>query len=204
MAAEERRWPKGYVGKNHETIGSDVLAVLRSVQQLVSENEDDKSGQRMAQQIFGKSEVARLQKLDPNGWYPISWLLDLMELLGTKMGRFGLIKMGRTLFRMSHEERVVKTARSAFDIIHGLDAMYHHANRGEQIGGWKVLSFDNDRAELEKTTPHHCVMEEGILSQALSAVGAPAVVSQKECFRQGADSCHYVILSSSKDSRWRP
>jgi hypothetical protein len=42
--------------------------------------------------------------------------------------------------------------------------MYHHANRGTGIGGWKVLRFDAGYAELEKMTPHHCVMEQGILS----------------------------------------
>ena len=80
--------------------------------------------------------------------------------------------------------------------------MYHHANRGTGIGGWKVLRFDPGYAELEKTTPHHCVMEQGILSGALAAVKCPGIVSQKQCFRQGADSCLYVISSSFTDERW--
>ena len=203
MSSERRRWPKGYLGRNHETIGSDVLAVLKSLQHLVGDG-DDKASQRMVQQVLGTDDVARLTKLDPNGWYPIGWLLDLMDTLDAKVGRFALLKMGRTLFRMSHQERAVKTFHSGWDIIHGFDDLYRHANRGEQIGGWRVLSFGEDRAELEKTTPHHCAMEEGIMAQALAAVGAPAVVNQKSCFRQGADACHFVILSSSAESRWRP
>jgi hypothetical protein len=80
--------------------------------------------------------------------------------------------------------------------------MYHHANRGSGIGGWKVLRFDPGYAELEKTTPHHCVMEQGILSGALAAVKCPGIVSQKQCFRQGADACLYVVSSSFTDERW--
>jgi hypothetical protein len=96
----------------------------------------------------------------------------------------------------------VQVARSAADVIYGIDGMYHHANRGSAIGGWKVLRFDPGYAELEKTTPHHCVMEQGILSGALAAVKCPGIVSQKQCFRQGADACLYVISSSFTDERW--
>jgi hypothetical protein len=203
MGAERKRWPKGYVGRNHETIGSDVLAVLKSLQQLVGDG-DGAAGQRMAQQVIGQVDLARLQSLDANAWVPIGWLLDLMDSVEAKIGRFGLIKMGRTLFRMSHEQRVVQVAKSAWDIVNGFDAIYRHANRGDRIGGWRVLSFEGDRAEIEKTTPHHCAMEEGIFAQALQAVGAPAMVTQSQCFRQGADACHFVILASSAEGRWRP
>jgi hypothetical protein len=164
---------------------------------------DDTAAERRANQLFGSTEVARLTQLDPNGWYPIQWLLDLMELLDAKLGRFALIKMGRTLFQLTHEERARATVKSGWDIIHGFDSMYHHANRGTGIGGWRVISFETDRAEMEKTTPHHCAMEEGILAQALQAVGAPAVVSQTQCFREGADACRFLILPSA-GGRWRP
>jgi hypothetical protein len=202
MTTGRARWPKGYIGKNHETIGSDVLAVLRSLQHLVGDG-DDKTGQRMAQQVLGSADVARLQTLDPNGWYPIGWLLDLMDTLDAKVGRYALLKMGRTLFRLSHEERAKQILKSGWDVVQRFDEMYHHANRGEGIGGWRVIRFEADRAELEKTTPHHCAMEEGILAQALQAVGAPAMVSQKACFRQGADACTFVVMPSTA-GKWRP
>jgi hypothetical protein len=137
-----------------------------------------------------------------DGWYPIEWLLDLMEKVDTELGQYGLLQMGRRLFALSHEERLVKIARSAADVIYGIDGMYHHANRGSGIGGWKVIRFDPGYAELEKNTPHHCVMEQGILSGALAAVKCPGIVSQKQCFRQGADACLYVISSSFTDERW--
>src|SRR5579859_4547135 len=116
MTTPRRRFPRGYAGRNHETIGSDVLAVLRSLQHLVGES-DFSAGKKMAEQVLGSGEVARLQALDPNGWYPIGWLLELMETLDAKVGRFALLKMGRTLFTLSHEERALKTFKSAQEIL---------------------------------------------------------------------------------------
>jgi len=183
-----RRKPRGYNGKGHETIGSDILAVLQIL--------------KMPEQVLGAEEVRKLAKVDMGGWYPIEWLLDLMEKVDKELGHYGLLQMGRKLFALSHEERLVQVARSAADVIYGIDGMYHHANRGMGIGGWKVLRFDPGYAELEKTTPHHCVMEQGILSGALAAVKCPGIVSQKQCFRQGADACIYVVSSSFTDERW--
>ena len=182
------RRPRGYVGKNHETIGSDILAVLQVV--------------TMPEHVLGHEMATRLRTVKPDGWYPISWLLEAMDALAAKLGHFGLVQMGRNLFRLSHEARVKQIARSAGDIIYGIDDMYHHANKGEAIGGWQVMSFLPGRAVLDKTTPHHCAMEEGILSQALLSVGLPSLVVQRECFRKGAASCVYVVSSSTTDARW--
>jgi hypothetical protein len=182
------RRPNGYVGKDHVTIGSDILAVARIL--------------KLPEQVLGADNAKRLQTIKPDDWYPIEWLLQLMELLDERVGYYGLLRMGRTLFTMSHEERVKTVAKSARDIIYGIDGMYHHANRGTMIGGWKVIRFEPGYAELEKNTPHHCVMEQGILTQALSAVGCPGIVSQTSCFRRGADRCLYSVTSSLTDERW--
>jgi hypothetical protein len=154
------------------------------------------------EQVLGAEEFGRLKDIDPSGWYPIDLLLDVMDRLDQGVGYYGLLRMGRALFEMSHKERVMKIANSARDIIEGIDGMYHHANRGTGIGGWKVLRFEAGYAELEKTTPHHCVMEQGILSAGLSAVGCPGLISQRECFRNGADACTYTISSSFTDEKW--
>jgi len=183
-----RRKPRGYVGKGHETIGSDILAVLQIL--------------KMPEQVLGAEEVRKLSKVEMDGWYPIEWLLDLMDKVDKELGHYGLLQLGRRLFALSHEERLVQVARSAADVIYGIDGMYHHANRGAGIGGWKVLRFDPGYAELEKTTPHHCVMEQGILSAALAAVRCPGIVSQKQCLRQAGDTCLYAVSSSFTDERW--
>lgn len=182
------RSPRGYVGVDHETLGSDILAVLHSVQH--------------ADQVLGKELVARLQAVGPTRWYPIRMLLELMEDLHTRLGQFGMLKMGRTLFKLSHETRVRAVAKCARDIVCGIDGMYRHTNRGTEIGGWKVLAFEPGRAELEKTTPHLCIMEQGLLSEALKSVGVLALVSHEECVREGAPTCRFLITSTIRDRRW--
>lgn len=182
------RKPKGYIGTEHETIGSDILAVFKIL--------------KLPEQVLGPEAAKKISEIDPQGWYPISQLLELMDKLDRDLGQYGLMQMGRMIFKMSHEERVLESAKSARDILYGLDAMYHFANRGRNIGGWKVLSFGPGSAEVEKTTPHHCAMEQGLLSAALSAVGCPVTVEQRQCFRQGAESCIYTITTPFTDYRW--
>jgi hypothetical protein len=182
------RRPKGYLGLRHETIGSDILAVYRCLM--------------APETVLGGELATKLAAVDAAAWYPIGWLLELMELLDQRLGAPALRKMGRTLFKLSHEEVVKAAAHSARDVLYGFDEMYHRANRGEKIGGWRVASFDPGQATLEKTTPHHCVMEEGILAAALQVVGVPSLVEQKGCFRADGESCLYVVTSPITDARW--
>jgi hypothetical protein len=110
------------------------------------------------------------------------------------------LRLGRRYFELSHRKRAPPS--SAREVIYGIDRLYHLANRGENIGGWNVLTFKPGYAELEKTTPHHCVLEQGLLSAAFSAARCPSIISQAQCFREGADSCVYVVSSAFTDERW--
>ncbi len=184
----ENRHPRGYVGGNHETVGSDLLAVLAVVSDPGV--------------VLGKTFSARLARVTPDGWYPISWMLDLLDLLDERVGQMGLRQMGRKVFRTTHGEHVRQTCYSARDILHGLDELYRRANRGELIGGWTMMDFAPGRAVLECTAPHHCSMVEGLLCEALMTVGVPAVVTQTECFRRGAESCVYQISSAFVGHEW--
>src|SRR5205085_2504964 len=73
------RRPRSYEGDDHETIGSDLLSVLAVV--------SDPS------EVLGKTYSARLAKVTPDGWYPISWLLELLDLLDERVGQMGLRQM---------------------------------------------------------------------------------------------------------------
>jgi hypothetical protein len=184
----ERRHPKGYVGQRHETKGACLLAVVRIL--------------KLPDQVLGADEARKLARLDPDGWYPIEWMHKLTDQMERELGYYGLLRMGRTLFETSHKERTANEIRSARDLVHALDGMYRTKNRGSCIGGWKVCKFDAGYVELEKTTPHHCVMEQGLVTAALASVGCPGIVNQTECFRQGGDACLFVITSSVTDERW--
>lgn len=61
------QFPRGYVGTNHETIGSDVIAVLATL--------------RSPEEVLGTALYARLKDMKPDAWYPVSTLLDLLEHL---------------------------------------------------------------------------------------------------------------------------
>jgi hypothetical protein len=182
------RRPRGYAGIDHQTIGSDLLAVRDAL--------------HMPEHVLGGDTMKRLALIEPDAFYPVEWFLELMEELDRGVGRVGLVRLGRRVFKLSHEKRVLEVARSARDIVYGIDGMYKHAHRGQGIGGWEVQLFAPGRAELDKTTPHHCAMEEGILLEALFAVGAPSRIEQRQCFREGASSCIFVITSVITDAKW--
>ena len=152
--------------------------------------------------VFDAEALRRLDHFRADVWYPIQWLLELTDQLSVKFGDSGFKKMGRELFKLSHAEHVRTVASSARDILSGFDGIYRSANRGDGIGGWKLALFQPGRAELEKSTPHPCVMEEGIMMEALATVGAPSTVSQGTCLHKGADACRFVILSTIRDERW--
>lgn len=172
----------------HETLGSDILAVMHTV--------------KFPEQILGAEWVTRLRALQPSDWYPIGTLLDLLEHLVKRGGRASLVQMGRQLFRDSHQQRLTPELTSAGDVLFGIDAMYHHANRGQDIGGWQVLRFAPGQALLRKNTPHHCALEEGILYEALHTVGAESLIVQPTCMQSGAPACEFEIHSSVRDQKW--
>lgn len=203
-ARPARRKPRGYDGHRHETLGSDILAVRDALANLSRAVSDDEV-RATCRKVLGVEAASRIEAVSAERWYPIELMLDLMETIEAKVGHNGLRRMGRLLFQRTHAARFSEVAKHARDVVYGIDAMYNHANRGTRIGGWKVRSFSSSLAELEKTTPHHCAMEEGILSEACATLGVPTMVSQRECFRSGAEACLYVIMPTSLDDpRWAP
>lgn len=165
-----------------------MLAVLKAV--------------TLPERILGPELAGRLNEVREDQWYPISLLLEAFEILDEKLGDFGLQHVGWELFKLSHADEVRANVHSAHQLLSGFDAIYKRVNRGEDIGGWQVLSIEPGYALLEKTTPHHCKMEEGLIKEALRTLGVPVEVTQPQCFRKGADACHFVLRSSVTDARW--
>ena len=182
------RLPRDYVGTRHETLGSDILAILKAV--------------TLPERTLGADLHRRLSEVRPDRWYPISLLLEALEALELKLGAFGLRHVGWELFKLSHAEAFRQNVTSARQLVHGFDGIYRNVNRGPAIGGWTVLSFEPGLAVMEKTTPHHCVMEEGIIEEAMRTLGIRVEVSQRQCFLKGADACQFVLRSPVTDQRW--
>ena len=185
---EVKRLPRGYKSSNHETIGADLLSLVDAI--------------LMPEQILGKELTQRLRMASPKGWYPVADVLDPLEQLNRKLSPDSLRRVGQTIFRNGPEAEFRRRVFSARDFFHSMDHLYHVANRGSDIGHWTVVSFDEDSAVLEKTTPHHCIMEEGIIAAGLRVLNVPAVIYQTSCFRAGAESCRFVVTSHLCSSRW--
>ncbi|MEO7111244.1 MAG: hypothetical protein ABI183_12470 [Polyangiaceae bacterium] len=182
------RRPRGYIGTAHQTIGSDITALLKAV--------------LMPEQMLGKEVVSGLRQVEGHKWYPIAMLLDPLDRLDQLLGESSLRKIGWTLFEQSHEKAMRAAKVSVRAITYGIDGMYHRANRGQDIGGWRVVTFEPGEAVLEKNTPHNCIMEEGILEAGCRVAGVVPTIFQSECIRNGGVVCRFVIRSHVVDERW--
>ena len=162
--------------------GSDILSILGAV--------------AFPERVLGAEAVAKPKAIESKGWSPIADFLEPLAVVEAQVGPFGLVSLGRELFRLSHEAAIKATGRTAADVIYGIDRMYRHGNRGREIGGWRVLSFEPGTAMLEKTTPHPCKLEEGILAQALMTLGVPSIVEQRNLLqaRRGRLRVHGDLL----------
>ena len=182
-----KRRPKGYTGINHMARGHDLIAVLKSV--------------HVPEVTLGPELAARLKKVTPDEWYPIAELLDLLEQLDAKLGAFHLRQVGWTIW-----QKVPSEAKAQFtgaqDLLNAFDRTYRLNNKGTGIGGWALTVFEPGRAVIEKTTPHHCGMEQGILEESLRQLGLQARVVQTVCFRNGGDLCRYLVTTNCNDERW--
>lgn len=182
------RLPRGYLGIAHETLGSDIIAFLKVI--------------KLPEDVLGKEFLGRLKGVKADQWYPIETILEMGERVDAKYGSPSLVSIGWSIFKLSHEQNARKAFKSAREILYAMDAMYRTSNRGGSIGGWKVVSFDLGMAVMEKNTPHHCSLEQGILEKALLSVGVPSQVTQTQCFREGAATCRFMITSPVVDARW--
>ena len=182
-----RRVPTGDTGVRHETVGSDILAVYRVLQ--------------FPEMVLGEARARELAAVDPQRWYPIADLFDLVDGLAAKAGDSGLRTIGRTLMQLTHGDHG-RRMHSVREFLCGMDGMYHAANRGAGIGGWQVTRFTPGEAELDKTTAHHCVLEEGVLDAGLKLSGLTCHVEQIACLREGAPHCVYRVSSRVVDERW--
>jgi hypothetical protein len=185
----------------HETLAVDLLAVRGAVQWL-AESDDPERTRRYCRTILGEELNQRLEQLEPTDWVPIEWLISMMNTVEAKLGPSGLRRMGRTIFLRSHSENARNHCKSARDILHAMDTLYRLCNRGVGIGGWTVLSFEPTEAVLENTTPHHCLMEEGIVVEACATFGCHVVVTQRKCVRNGDDSCVFVVTPTAPNPLW--
>ena len=182
------RLPQGYLGISHETRGGDILAVLKVL--------------HSPEVTLGPELYSRFVGVNPEDWYPIENFLEMLEKLDGKLGSYGLRQVGWKIFSTFHAAKARELFTTARGLLNGLDHMYHQANRGTKIGGWKLSQFEPGLAVVEKSTPHHCGMELGILEEAMRTINVRADVSHLACFRTGAPLCRFQVTTRAVDERW--
>jgi hypothetical protein len=178
----------GKAASDHEIIGSDILSVLTALP--------------LADLVLGVELAARCRSVKPNGWYPLGLFTEALQRVGAKVGRFGLLQLGRQIFTTSHAASFKQRAHSAADALFGINEMYRRANRGSAIGGWQMVAFKPGQAEMIKTTPPDCLMVEGIVSEALRTLEIPTMIEQRECVHKGAAHCRFIFSSSVTGELW--
>ncbi|HEX4383165.1 MAG TPA: hypothetical protein VH083_09460 [Myxococcales bacterium] len=178
----------GQTASDHEIIGSDILSVITALP--------------LADLVLGNELAARCRSVKPDGWYPISLFTEALQRVGSKVGRFGLLQLGRQIFATSHAAAFKQRAHNAADALYGINTMYRRANRGSAIGGWEMVSFRPGQAEMLKTTPPDCLMVEGIVSEALRTLEIPTMIEQRECVHKKAPHCRFVFSSSVTGDLW--
>ncbi|MDP1920827.1 MAG: hypothetical protein Q8L14_31580 [Myxococcales bacterium] len=187
-ASSTIRQPRGYLGKGHETIGSDIIAVFEAV--------------RDAEPTLCSHWMPLVRTIDPHGWYPIDLLLTLADVIHERAGSDALASMGRSIFMLSHGRHFPARAASIGDLVFSADAIYRRANRGTAIGGWRVLEFAQSLAVIEKTTPHLCQFDEGIMQAGGRALGVAVTISQRRCLLEGDDTCEFVVEGAPGEPLW--
>lgn len=183
-----RRVPRGYEGWNHETLGSDLIATFAAVNAV-----DPR---------FSEHWMPLVKTLDAHGWYPIDVLLALGIAAEERFGSELLVRIGEEIFARSHAATFRSSAATVADVAYGIDGMYRAANRGKGLGGWRVIEFTEGRALIEKTTPHPCQIEEGILGAACATLSVPVAISQTQCVRHDHDACWFALRALGPTSHW--
>lgn len=173
-----------------------MLAVRRAVE-FLSSSPNTKTTSMYVRNVLGNALTDRLDAIDPERWYPVALMLEMERALEEKLGPSGLRRMGRALFKHDLSEMTRTHMKSVRESLSAMDAMYRTHNRGPNLGCWTVRSFTESRAELVKTTPHNCLMEEGILIEACATFDIAVLVTQPECTREGDDHCLYIVTPTS-------
>jgi hypothetical protein len=172
---------------DHEILGSDLLSVIAALP--------------LADLVLGVELAGKLRSAKPDGWYPVSLFIETLDRVSLKVGRFGLLQLGRQIFA-SRADVFEKTGHHVGDTLHNMNALYRRANRGTNIGGWEMMVFRPGYAEMIKTTPPNCLMVEGIISEALRRIEVPTLIEQRQCVLKGAPHCRFVFTSSVTGPQW--
>ncbi|MDY7227777.1 hypothetical protein [Hyalangium rubrum] len=138
-----------------------------------------------------------ISPLKPEGWYPLTHVLNSFKLIFEKIGPSTVRAIGR---------KTPDTARFPPDIdslekgLRAIDVAYHMAHRGsEQIGGYHFEPRDRRSAKMMCDNPYPCDFDLGMVEaicdrfRPKDALWVRIEHDPKSCRRRGDTSCTYLI-----------
>lgn len=137
---------------------------------------------------------------NPEEWYSMENYLSAFQDISRTLGPHLLFSIGKSLssnFAPSDEIDSLET------VLEHLDEQYHHTHRGNNIGHYKLISFDKEHkeAKIECKNPYPCYLDRGVLmaiSQQYKPSGARLITVELDTNRPnrlvGSDVSYYNIL----------
>ena len=146
-----------------------------------------------AKHYFNRIPQYSYENIEPNKWYPMKQFTILVDQYEDQMGPLVLKSIGTGIIPEMLEAGVMPKMPPQ-EFIKGLSHVYHSANRGTNIGDWKVLKEEPNHIIMENSTMHNCKLEEGVLLGGIEALGGKNPrIFQRTCVKKGDSFCTFDI-----------
>ncbi len=145
--------------------------------------------------IFDKIKEYKYDDVKPDKWYPMQQFTLLTDYVEKIMNASVLNYIGKQIVPEMKDAKVISFP-SPKDFLKSMQKVYLAANKGANIGEWKVVKEETNKIVVKSSTMHNCYLEQGVLQGGVEAFGGKSVIikhSSTECRRKGGKSCDYEI-----------
>jgi hypothetical protein len=150
--------------------------------------------QARALRILAENGIA---PLNPDGWYPMSALLNSFRLIFEKIGPSTVRAIGR---KIPENAQFPTDMDSLEKGLRSIDVAYHMNHRGpDPIGGYHYGQADRRSVTMFCDNPYPCDLDLGLIEaicdrfRPKDALWIRIEHDPKTCRRRGDASCTYVI-----------
>ncbi|NHI94540.1 MAG: hypothetical protein EAX96_18765 [Candidatus Lokiarchaeota archaeon] len=144
--------------------------------------------------IFDKIKEYSYDNLDPGKWYPMKQFTLLTDYIEKYLSATVLKNIGSGIVPEMKNAGILPNMAPE-DFLKSLQKIYLEANRGVNIGQWKVAKEEPNHIILENTTMHNCILEEGVILGGIKVFGARYMkVTQSKCVKKGDNMCLFDIV----------
>lgn len=131
--------------------------------------------------------------INPEKWYPIEMFWNLTDYIEKNLSTSVLRNIGTQIIPNMKNAGLLPNLTPK-EYLASLNDTYISANRGTNIGSWKVIEIKDGHAIIENTTMQHCILEEGVVFGGIKAFGGSyCIVKQTTCVLKGDSKCTFDI-----------